>query len=95
MKVYAIRDLVANALVGGLHLFAHDAPAVRFFGDIASDPQTMIARHPADYDLICIGQYNEDTYSLTPERVEIVITGAAYHAAHSAAAAARSEDKTP
>lgn len=86
MNIYAIRDLVANSLLGGLHLFRHPAPAVRFFGDIAADQQTMIARHPQDYDLIRIGALDEDTFVVTPLPIpEVIITGAAYVAAQQAA----------
>jgi len=81
-NIYAIRDLTAGVQIGGLFLHPHHAPAVRFFGDIASDPQTMIARHPAEHDLVCIGTFDEESCMLAPySRPEVVITGAAWKAA--------------
>lgn len=81
-KIYAILDTLAAAIVGGLHVFPHDAPAVRFFSDIAGDPQTMIGRHPDDHSLICLGMLTEDN-SIVPfaDGNQVVITGAAWKAA--------------
>lgn len=82
-NIYAILDTLAATIVGGLHLFAHDAPAVRFFSDIAADPQTMIGRHPDDHSLICLGVLDESTNTITPydNGNRVVITGAAWKAA--------------
>lgn len=49
--IYGIRDNQADSYVGGVHIFTHDAAASRFFSDLASDPQTLISRHVADYQL--------------------------------------------
>lgn len=53
--VYAIIDNLAKALLGGLHLHKHEASAVRFFADVASMPESMVGRHPQDYDLVQLG----------------------------------------
>lgn len=60
LGIYAIRDTVADTIVGGLHVFKHDAVAVRFFMDIASDHQTMVARHLGDHEMVKVGELNED-----------------------------------
>lgn len=87
IRIYAIRDLVSKAILGGLHFFRHPAPAIRFFGDIASDPQTQIARHPQDYDLIAVATFDEDTLKLDGfDEPEIVITGAQWAAAQASKA---------
>lgn len=49
------------------------------FGDIASDPQTTIARHPQDFDLLLLGIL-EDAVGITPTK-ETVLTGATWSAA--------------
>lgn len=79
--IYAIYDNVAESLLGNglLHLHAHDAPAIRMFGDVASMPQSPIALHPQDFDLIKIGVLNDDN-TITPVS-EIVLTGANWSAA--------------
>lgn len=80
-QIYAIRDNTARMIIGGLHLFAHEAAAVRFFGDVAGDPQTMVARHINDHELICCGVLNEETGVIEDDTAKLVITGAAWKAA--------------
>ena len=78
-NLYAVRDNVAQTNVGGIYMFPHDTPAVRFFSDVASDPNTMVARHPKDHALLHIGFFNEDTCELTPtDTVRVVISGEAW-----------------
>jgi len=80
-RIYAIRDVVADALVGGLHLHAHEAAAVRFFSDVASDPQTLVARHIADHELVFLGGIQTDTGLIDSVVPHVVITGQAWAAA--------------
>lgn len=61
--IYAVRDTVAQDIIGGLHLHRHDAAAVRMFIDAATDKGTRIAQHPQDYELICLG-YTDETGQL-------------------------------
>ena len=79
-SIYAIVDTKAETIIGGLHLFAHEAAAVRFFGDIASDAQTMVARHIGDHQLLELGEIDETTGDIRPDS-RVVITGAAWKAA--------------
>lgn len=78
--IYAIMDTKAETIIGGLHLFAHEAAAIRFFGDIASDAQTMVARHIGDHELIQVGYCDEATGQVEAS-LAVVITGAAWKAA--------------
>lgn len=80
-RVYAILDKVADALTGGLQLHKHEAAAVRVFVDIANDPQTTIAHHPEDFELVCLGQLNEDHTLTAMARPLVILTGAAWKAA--------------
>lgn len=80
--IYAIQDTRAETIVGGIHLFNHHAPAVRFFADIASDEQTMVARHIGDHQLLYLGTVEEESGQLHGNSEPIVIiTGAAWKAA--------------
>lgn len=45
---------------------ATDGLAVRSFGDLANDPQTNVGRHPADYVLFYIGDYDDQKGALMP-----------------------------
>lgn len=77
--IYAILDLVANDIIGGLHIHRHEAAAIRFFSDIANMPDSNINRHPADFQLVQLGHLNEKHQIV--ENYKLVITGAQWAAA--------------
>lgn len=77
--IYAIRDNVAEQIIGTLIMLKHEAAAVRSFGDIASMPESIVGKHPADFDLVQLG-YITHTHQLEPD-YRLVITGAAWLAA--------------
>lgn len=88
--LYSIRDNVAQSLTGNVHsvfMFGHDAAAIRFFSDAASDPQG-IGRHVGDYDLISLGAIDEETGSVEAfDTPRVVLTGAQLRASQEAAKA--------
>lgn len=80
-QIYAIRDVVAEA-VGPLVLHAADPAAVRMFSDVAQQPDTQVARHVGDFELICLGQlYDDGTIVPAVGGPRLVITGKAWKAA--------------
>jgi len=80
--LYTVRDTLAETILGGIQIFITDAQAIRFFGDIAGDKQTAIARHPHDHELIKLGELDESTGTLTAfVAPHVVITGAQWLAA--------------
>lgn len=80
-NIYAIRDRVAQDLAGlqiyMLLVFLTDAQAVRYFGDAITDPQSILARHPADYELILCGSVSTDGHLVSHEvgHPKVIITG--------------------
>lgn len=74
--IYAILDIIANMIVGGLYMHKHDAVAIRFFNDVASQGDSLISKHPQDFDLICLGTLEEDN-TITPvgEEYRTILTG--------------------
>lgn len=58
--IYCIFDTKASMAIGGLHLHKHDATAVRFFNDVAALKDSMISRHPEDFQLIQLGSFEDD-----------------------------------
>ncbi|AXL14461.1 nonstructural protein [Microviridae sp.] len=67
-RLYVFFDKLAGCVVGhGVHLFKHDAAAIRFFGDVASDPKTSIAKHVKDYQLLFVGAMDEQGSIELPE----------------------------
>lgn len=94
--LYAVYDLVAQAIVGTIFIQRHPAAAIRTFADVINDPQTSIAAHPEDYELRCLGYLN-DKYQVTGHSkneeladqtvildVDTIITGKALKAAQDA-----------
>lgn len=80
--IYAIRDRIANDLVGyyPLVVFRTDAQAVRYFGDSIAAEKSALGAHPNDYELIKCGNIADDG-QVTPTGPHIVITGTALIAA--------------
>lgn len=78
--IYAIRDRVAQALVGNamyiLMAFRTDQEATRYFADAILDEKSILNKHPADYELIKCGRLH-DNGDLEPDQQpnNIVITG--------------------
>lgn len=80
----AIVDTLANDIVGPIQIFAHPAPAIRMFGDVASDNRTTIHQHVEDHQLVQLAVLNDDL-SITEQR-EVLMTGAQWRAVNNAAA---------
>lgn len=59
-KVFAIYDIRAE-VYGNLFTFAHVGEAVRAFKDLANDVNTRIAKHPGDYKLAELGEFDDVT----------------------------------
>lgn len=57
--IYAIRDRIANELVGlsmyMLFVFRTDQQAIRYFQDCINDPKSILNKHPSDYELVALG----------------------------------------
>lgn len=54
--------------------------AVRDFQDLVNNQDTTIARHPGDYKLCCIGEFDNVSGSLVPGDVESLGFGSDYKA---------------
>lgn len=92
-RIYVIYDLKAEMTLGGLFLHRHDAAAVRFFTDVASDPQTTVNKHMADHELRCIGLFDDEAGGITGVESRVVLTGAALLASQQAAQANAEESR--
>lgn len=44
--------------------FSSDAEAVRSFGDLCNDAQSLCGKHPADFTLFAIGQFDDQSGNL-------------------------------
>lgn len=59
-KVYAIYDNKACFYLNPL-FFNSRGESIRNFSDAVNDTQTMLHRHPADFQLFELGTYNNET----------------------------------
>ena len=61
MKFYAYVVLDRKSNVGTLPMFLrNDIEAIRAFDNIVNRPDTNINKYPQDYDLVCIGGYDDE-----------------------------------
>lgn len=67
MRLFCLYDLKAEAPANNIFkAFSTDAEAARFFEGVIEHSETIISKHPGDFDLLCIGEIDFDTLSLTP-----------------------------
>jgi len=79
-SVYSVYDVKAEAY-SPLFMQAHDAAAVRAFGELLSDRQSLAAKYPEDYELHVVGEFEECPATLSESVLSggvprVVITGA-------------------
>jgi len=60
MKVFTLYDSAAEAY-DPPHFIRSTGEAVRLFSNAVKDPQTKVAKHPDDYTLFEIGEFDELT----------------------------------
>jgi len=59
-SLYSVFDQVSK--LWGLPFHSHNnKTAVRDFATAAQDPNTQIAKNPADYQLYCVGSFDESS----------------------------------
>ncbi len=76
MKAYAVLDNKAGNYNRPFFM-QNNAMAIRAFGDLANDKNSMIGQHPEDYTLHLIGEYEDDTAKLTPVKNESIVNASA------------------
>jgi len=65
MNAYSVYDYKTGAY--HLPFFAiNDGVAVRTLSDAVADPNMMFGRHPKDYVLYCVGQFDDQAAQLIP-----------------------------
>lgn len=70
MKLYAIRDLKANAFADPFHM-PNDVIAARAVAAAKADSSTLLHKFPEDYQLWCLGDYNTETGQISEASVLI------------------------
>ena len=57
-KVFSLFDVVAK-VYGPPMLFVHEGEALRSFEDIVKNSQTLVSKHPADFRLYRLGEFDD------------------------------------
>lgn len=71
-KVYAIHDSKIEAFMQPFVM--HTAgEALRGFAELANDPQTNISKHPTDFTLFELGEYDEKSGALIPHATPMAL----------------------
>ena len=71
LKIYCVRDIKSESY--GVPFFAeNDRIACRSFCDLVADTNTVISRHPEDFTLVCIGEYDQLCAELKPCKYRFV-----------------------
>ena len=67
MKLFSIKDSKSSAFQG-VYVFVNAGVAVRSLQAAAKAGQLgLLSEYPADFDLYCLGTFDEDTGALTSE----------------------------
>lgn len=66
-KIYTIYDTKSEAYLQPFFLKTHGL-AVRTFTDCVNDPKHQFGRHPADYNLFFLGDFEDTTSEWTIEK---------------------------
>lgn len=74
-KVYALFDVKA-AVYGTPFFMQNDQMALRSFSDLVNEPGTMVQKHPEDFNLFGVGQFDDGLGVLEGMTPWIVATAA-------------------
>lgn len=86
-NLYQAYDKVAQLTFGPIIAQKRDAAAVRIFTDALSNAKTDLAQHPGDYELLQLGEQDEETGQIEAIAPRVVATGAQWAAAQTEASA--------
>ena len=74
LQAYTIYD-VASGIYMRPFFSQADGQAIRGFKDIATDANHEVGKHPEDYTLYRVGQFNDTTGKMDGEELEKMATG--------------------
>lgn len=67
-RLYQVRDRQSMFMCSGIMLDRTDGTAIRAFTEMLGNNKTVFSKHPHDYDLMCIGEQDDDgtIYPMVP-----------------------------
>lgn len=66
LKVYAIKDRQLDGFMHPFYMHTH-GQATRAFRDQINDPESSASKHPEDYDLYYLGNFDDQTGQFTSQ----------------------------
>lgn len=77
MKTMCFSVFDSKAAVFGTPFFmSREAAAIRAFSDLANDPNTMVGKHPSDFSLFHIGDFDDDLATFDSVKPRCLATAA-------------------
>lgn len=76
IKLYAVKDKASNTTANPFS-FSNDRDAVDGLRQVAKDEKTSIGKHPEDFDLYFLGDYDPREMKIIPLDQPKLIIGAA------------------
>jgi len=73
--LFVLYDTVARQAMGSVMSYVTEAQAVRGFVDEVGDPKSPFSRHLADFDLMCVGEFEVGSLAVSSCEPRVVITG--------------------
>jgi len=74
-RLYQIFDVVSCSVIGSIIQETSDAPAIRLFTDVLADKSSVLSAHPADYNLLCLGELFSSGQIVPLDNPETILTG--------------------
>jgi len=73
-KIYAVYDSKGESYTPPF--FDHaEGRAIRTFADCCNDPGHQFGKHPNDYTLFDLGVYDDNTGTITQDKISSIATG--------------------
>lgn len=73
--MFSVFDIKA-AVYGTPFFMPREAAAIRAFGDLVNDERSTVSKHPEDYVLFHIGDFEDDTANIEVVKPRSLVTGA-------------------
>jgi len=74
--LYVIRDRVANMKMGNPIIVENDRVAARLFMDIVADKDSVLSKHPTDYEIVRVADVDRNGLILEKYEPILIADGA-------------------
>ncbi|UIB81452.1 nonstructural protein [Flyfo microvirus Tbat2_130] len=75
MKIFSLYDTAIQSHSTNPFFQPSSAAAVRAIKGEMQNPESMLAKHPGDFELWCLGEYDEQKGTITPNMERVARLG--------------------